>query len=590
MTFNSRSCHGSRRLLAEVVKEYPSSIIAIEHLRRTRIPNTGFFDLSYPGADVNSVIAAMMALCEHLDGPRPSVAVGNIEKYWVSVLRPWVVFLLHQICRGEPSTPEGVDIFENLLAVIPPILAIGLGYIRPASTNTPDSAISPLIFHIWLRAVERHHISWGPWSALMTYMTESWPEIATSLGYTDDSNMQSIFLHHLDYLTQVITTLPASFVSNIANFLCVIYLGGSAQESLLGSHSFRKATIPALVRIISGLVRKRKTLRHASGGSYEREAARRVVSLATRLLTLVVVDPSSVAAALDAGILKVIIKAHRCLFVRSHHDGLTASCVTLFCCVLDNISIFLIWPSVLRRFLKSGKTTPTLEMELKTKNGLVWEAWERTFAKANELGDFWKDLKKQISPLCNYDQCPGVRAVQTKPDYFHCTGCFRAIYCSAGCRKSDWRGGHREFCIRLSLKPNEDPESQDSGTSLTGREFQFFQACQRKYACLAFLELFKHAGTTENLVFLFTFDSPKLPTSEDFVILSRDKLYTLATDDRWNGSLGVIKERCRSAGNETLVVTSFPKSYQDVWVVTSGVQFGASMLEGLENLDFFGGE
>ncbi|KAL0578661.1 hypothetical protein V5O48_003327 [Marasmius crinis-equi] len=404
MTFNLRSCHGSRRLLAEVMKEYPSSITAIEHLRRTRIPNAGSFDLSHPGTDVNSVIAAIMALCECLDRPRISVAIGNIEKYWGSVLRPWVAFLLGQICRGDPSSPEGVDAFEDLLAATPPIVAIGLGHIHPDSTYVPDSAISALIFQIWLRAVERHHISWGPWSALMAYMTESWPEVASSLGYTHNSNLGGTFIRHLNYLTQVITTLPTSFLGNIANFLCVISFRGNVQDSSLGCHSFRRTIIPALVRIISGLVRKRKSLRHASGGSYEREAARRVVSLATRLLILFVADPLSVVAVLDAGILKAIIKAHKCFFVASDDGDLTTSCVTLFCHILDNISIFLIWPSVLRHFPKSGEGKPALEMELRTKNELVWEAWERASAKAHELRDFRKDLKKKVSSLCSYNQ------------------------------------------------------------------------------------------------------------------------------------------------------------------------------------------
>ncbi|KAL0567686.1 hypothetical protein V5O48_014309 [Marasmius crinis-equi] len=247
------------RRLSEIVKDYPTSITVIEHLRRTRLPNATSFDLSHPGDDVNSVLVAIMALVKHLDSPRSLMAIVNTEKYWSPVLRPWAVFLLSQICRREPSTPEGFEASEIIRASIPPILALPQqrrrDVIHPVS-HSSDPTIKPLVVQIWLQAVERHHISWGPWSALMTCMAESWPALLTSLGYTNDSDLGPTFLRHLNHLSEDITTLPTSSVSNMANFLSVISLGGNVQKSSLGCGRLRGATIAALVRVISGLIRK----------------------------------------------------------------------------------------------------------------------------------------------------------------------------------------------------------------------------------------------------------------------------------------------------------------------------------------------
>ncbi|KAL0569253.1 hypothetical protein V5O48_012718 [Marasmius crinis-equi] len=569
---SSESCLRQPRV--EIMEKHPASITAIDCLRRSRIPDAASFNLSYPGADVNSVIVAIVALVEHLDGPSPSVAIANIEKYWSSVIHPWVVFLLRQICR-EPSPPKGVDAFETILATMPPLLALPSSYPEDThpTSHSSDSAIRPLVAQIWLQTVERYHTSWGPWSGLMTNMAESWPAFVAPLGYPNDSNLGYIFLRHLKRLTKGIATLPTSLVTDLADFLCVISLDGDIQESSLGRPSLRGAVVPALVRVISGVICKRKISRSAGDRNNERVAARRLVHVAAHLLLLVVDDPNSVAKALGAGILKAVINAPGWVFTESD----SASCATLFRLVLDNISIFLAWPLVLRHFLKAGKRIPVLgrlEMKLKAKNESIWEAWERTKAKANELGGFRRELKEQVSPLCNYDQCPGTK-VETKPDYLHCTGCFRAIYCSAGCQKSHWKSGHREFCI--NLKVNEESDSGDMARArLTGREIQFFRACQRKYVLQSIFELLKLAGTKENLVFLFNFDSRELPTLKDFKTLFRDQLHTLASDERWKGSLAALTERCRLASNdETIIATTFPKSHHDIWLVVSGIEFGS---------------
>ncbi|KAL0575488.1 hypothetical protein V5O48_006492 [Marasmius crinis-equi] len=411
MTSTAPSEPGSRQDRAETVKEYPASITAIGRVRRTSIPDAASFDLSRPGTDVNSVIVAIVALAEHINGPGPSasVAVANVERYWSSVLRPWVVFLLRQICRKRPPTPEGVDAFENILTAMPPLLALPdrRSGDQPTS-HSSDSAIKPLIAPIWLQSVERHHVSWRLWSGLMTNMADSWPAFATPLGYTNDSNLGYIFLRHLNHLTKGLATSPASLVTDLTNFLCIISLDGNIHESSLGFPSLRDATIPALVRVISGVIRKRKISRSVDDWRNKRVAARRLVHVATQLLLLVVDSPGSVARALDVGILKAVINAPRWYFAESD----SASCATLFRLVLNNISVFLAWPLVLRHFLKAGKRIPDLgrlEMELKAKNQLVSKTWECTNTKANELGDFWRELKEQISPLCNYNRVSPLR-------------------------------------------------------------------------------------------------------------------------------------------------------------------------------------
>ncbi|KAL0576719.1 hypothetical protein V5O48_005261 [Marasmius crinis-equi] len=395
---------GLRRTLDEIVKDYPASITAIEHLKKTRVPNAASFDLSHPGAGVYSAIVAIVALVQHIDGPGSTIAVANVEKYWSSVLHPWIVFLLRQICQleGEPSTPEGIDAFENILASIPPVLALPLprfANMYPVS-HCFDPTIKPLVVQIWLRAVEQHHITWGPWSGLMAYMAKSWPALVPSLDYTHDINLGSVFLRHLECFTQAITTLP--FVSNIANFLNVISLDGNIQECpIFVCGSLREATIGALVRLTSGLARRKR--KGYASDKLKKEALREAIFVAIRLLTLVIVDPSSVVSALNAGVLEMIVKVHKCFSIEEQRADLSTNCLTL----LDTISTYLIWPSVLRHFVKTRKKLPAssrLEMEMKTKDELVWEAWESTKAKANELGDFWRDLKKQVSPLCNYHQ------------------------------------------------------------------------------------------------------------------------------------------------------------------------------------------
>ncbi|KAF9259973.1 hypothetical protein L218DRAFT_628445 [Marasmius fiardii PR-910] len=311
---------------------------------------------------------------------------------------------------------------------------------------------------VWAKVLGNHLPGWWDWTTLMTsivFSLTSFQSDRSSEGYgvsgsgvCEGNNQMGIaFLSHLDYQTQRFSDMTLDEMRVFNGSLVLMESATFKNQSPLYLESVREHSLPAVIRILSCVLRGRPN------GAEFAECVFGIISISLNHLFELMNDYHWVAEALQHGVLKVILNVNPFLFQCESLLGTRIGALSdRLVALLQRVSTFLLYRSVLHQFSiasqkieKSGK----LESRMKASSGTVWMQAKDSASKllsARRLGKAEGSLN-----LCGSEQCPrrdpeAVDEPAPNVRYFACAACSSVMYCSSTCQTYDWNHGHRESC------------------------------------------------------------------------------------------------------------------------------------------------
>ncbi|KAL0060742.1 hypothetical protein AAF712_012474 [Marasmius tenuissimus] len=569
------------------VARYPTPARAIGALKKLGPPPTKF-NISHPSLTLQCVCQILAAMASHMKAQR-AVAASQVRINWVSVLDPWVDFLLRNFIIGpdRPTTAAGMNVFECSITAISAIIDLPDGKAKMLKNVSPN--LQHLVTQAWYLLVDIDHANWGPWSCALVSLAHSDvdPEMVAQpppppedpncpVLYKEDAELGKILLRHLTTRVQRLRTMPNEEFSFFKAYLMLLTMAPQCFSDMnpiyLRTHI--RGTLAASLDMISTLLPlKRKTLETKSIDSQEYKDAHDLVLLSLMTLDRCMHDPIWVEQVLQGGFIRSIFLAdRRYLEMDEKHktrpEGRIAEWAGK---VLDYIANYLVYPQVLRQFVRYSKREALEPEVLKEKGSIsLWKSWKNAVGKSEVLYDLRQMLKEE--GLCSNTECPleGKAPEECRSlRYRRCLGCKSVMYCSLACRKTHWKEEHRAVCSEIA-------EMKSRGRSpMTQSEVNFFGHLLKSYL-QAHSSVFDHIIQNARLepaderhpIAFIDFDVPDFPSIEKAELLHPLSLGDRIQDQyqwgsRWTETL--VKTWEETDGKQLLVLAAFAKSQFSSW-------------------------
>ncbi|KAL0578327.1 hypothetical protein V5O48_003674 [Marasmius crinis-equi] len=316
---------------------------------------------------------------------------------------------------------------------------------------------------MWVRLVDREHPEMNSWTmSLGTYGSAVGSAVEASgakveePSYLDESltehMMGLIFIRRINQARKIVRKLDKDGLAELSQFLNMVNKGAHLEPY---APLYLKSLVPlattALAKLLSIFLVKWDRLPPL--GSYE-------LKWAYEAVVSIVYGRLGIEAALDAGLIMTICKANLWYYLheaKTDSRGVMSKTGWFFGQVLQTITRFVVWPSVLRRVLKGMREVADggyEELMLAGREEVEARGWL-----------CWMKLKEKVAPLrntmkedvwfCNSTECP-LKPMKGSANRLHidvetvkyrrCFGCLTAMYCSRACQKFDWKAGHRQVC------------------------------------------------------------------------------------------------------------------------------------------------
>ncbi|KAG7093221.1 hypothetical protein E1B28_006907 [Marasmius oreades] len=505
------------------------------------------------------------------------------QDQWIQFFEPWLKNCLeHLIIHPTCSSSDMEVARETAIQTIPQFL-INIVYNRSMPSLLSDSAhrvvpdlrvlkqirdpLKELILISWEKVAEDKPTiqTWGAWSHLVLLVK---PEIAepNSTGCTQarafvalGTDSHSKFASGLEQLAREIPRMSSTDLTNVRDIFLI--LAGRAFAASSQGYDVIQGSIPPLVRLIRKLLHGHKSFKEP----YDIELALEIVKAVTSCLTSYIqgVGCEGVRAVVDAGILKTFLVAHPSFTSSTLFQSLWAN-------LLDNITQFLVYPDVLRRFLQARRRLVKCglddDTDTVTKPCTPWD-WAKVKAFGVHQVRHTMKAEGTLHICANHTKCfTGDSPITFK----RCSRCKKVSYCSRACQKSHWNAIHRDECPKLR-----------DGLYLTLDSRRFLR-------CFAASALTLHMSTlTQRMVtyastmdptvnedherirmrtanpFLFiNLDLPRLPTEEDFEVLNARGFVDLMAKILESQSLpflqDLVAEWRETTIEDVLVLARFP--------------------------------
>ncbi|KAF9258259.1 hypothetical protein L218DRAFT_739665 [Marasmius fiardii PR-910] len=399
--------------MKKAIERFPTARSAIDGLRAIGKPQKGLLkDSLYPAGEVETFLAMAGSLAVCMRGrtrQEQQVAVLLTRNNWTSLIAPWIMLTIEELILPdlESETPYTSNTRELAMWIIPyllypPKLHARIDFsLRELRDETPELAI--LLSRVWVKVIDQHHRTWGPWANLLASIVRGdlvqGPTHSTTYEIFKSLHpLGHIILRHINDETPRIPTMNNDELVGFNNFILLANSDQYGGSGPLNAEGVEKNSLPALIRLASGLLYKRKILREP-GLNSEREAS--IVTLVLNNILKMMDGSVRVSEAIESGIMVALIRAFPCYFERD--DPRLPQFEEHALKLLDRVSMYLVYPSVLHQFLRSSKKIMRLkeiQKQLRSKSKVLWGAWERTRKKAAKFhnirqeliedGRFWK--------------------------------------------------------------------------------------------------------------------------------------------------------------------------------------------------------
>ncbi|ESK90105.1 hypothetical protein Moror_7844 [Moniliophthora roreri MCA 2997] len=463
----------------------PRKAITILRSQLRRPPSD--VDISNPSDEVYTALQALGCLACYVTPAHPlairtrnhrdaSQTASSIESNWSSCVGLWVLFFIDKflLAETEPSTQYGQELLDVIAYMIP------LLFMYPALCSDNVQAVEQLksISHEFpniatramLMLVEKYHFTWNSWCSSVGSVqlygisgSESFTAAMLEAAFTYGHNVSLIYVRHIHRECQRAHT--TSEIMDFAGMRCLMLSFTTCihPDSPLYIPFILNGGVRKLTDLLTTVIRRRKSIRHIqSTTSSNFEDPYVVAALAASQLGMTFSrSPRSVCDALEGGLISAIFKANRfydyekfgSYLSNSHHGEMLSES---FKNILERIAMFLVYPSVLHRFLNAAEkmTREGLEEALAVKSQPLFKTWRGYVEIAHDAHRVYRRMKTKGTSRCGYGKCPMHVKGQLgrNPEvirYFRCTACKSITYCSRECAKNCWKESHKEQCQRL---------------------------------------------------------------------------------------------------------------------------------------------
>ncbi|KAL0058658.1 hypothetical protein AAF712_014659 [Marasmius tenuissimus] len=553
------------RLVADANSTYRSSRVAMNELHKLGHPPA--LSISpVPDTGVVTAIRVIAALQSAYSASSSEAAstIKCVRLQWRSLSR-WIKLLLKDLVLSEDmiSSPESVEALDHVLILLPSLLDFSsvegtvtdLAFLHRLSPFLPQ-----LIVRVWFKTLENHHWTYGLWSLLLIKLaasapSTSWytPSLEPTQGFSQITSPDGLaFAYHLYHQLKHIPTMTLQDIREFLAFMCCPALEGSRP---LCSY-VPGQTLPALVSLLSVVTRKRKPVQTAEVESDEYAITNGITFQILSYISSFIREPYFAAEALDSGLIRVLFRAHPC-FMRAddQRTPLVRRFHYLASEIIDRIATLLVFPAILHRFWKA-RSAVTQYLESGIAFPLLRESWDQALEKASAIHVFRQVLKDQVSPLCDYNQCPGnatrkglIRPRESRPSMTH--------------QESDFflKWLHHHISSHLTTVTD----------NLNRHIFALRQSSERS-GCTTAARLILNGE--KNPVLLVHLHKSSSPTADDIHILTfddSDPRTDDSTDPKWKSTLlEYWRNNSSVTKSKILVAALFPNHFgyrkTDVWI------------------------
>ncbi|KAK1235512.1 hypothetical protein PQX77_001259 [Marasmius sp. AFHP31] len=481
------------------MSRFPDAIRAIEYLRKAGSPRPATFDVLNPSHRIQKAAEAISALSSYTKRFHETT-VTQLRAHLVPVVSPWVaLFLLEAVLYyGDHPTPTGTNIIiDHILFSVPPLF-FGLfpQDLKLIGHTTPT--LRPLVAQIWLYLLDIRSNLLGWWSTVLHRLVNNFDNPGAPLEFSHvagvprpyrvDTNLGRTILGHLDssigHLRKMNPLELTDFNMFVIVSMAVKQHFPEADVDPLWENANIDWTLRSIVRILNVLLRKLKPLPDRPIEGPASEAVYRIVASAMRVLPLSLNSASKIRHIVDSGIIQALYHAQEYFYqIDEVHGDKAPTPKDRFLPgvsrALGLIGTFLVYPSVLRSFVRSTRKFPKAFPRCIQNSEQVYKAWMDITRKAESLQVVWHTYKQKCR--CEFRRCTLLATIKQEPNalknvkYLRCSGCSSKIYCSVVCRKADWRAGHKAECAQLS-------KAMRAGSTCTSTsDLAFFEAVTHSY-------------------------------------------------------------------------------------------------------------
>ncbi|ESK97836.1 hypothetical protein Moror_17265 [Moniliophthora roreri MCA 2997] len=465
------------RYLAEAGQLHPSPGLALVKLRQLGTPpSSKDVDISHPTSQIKSALELLASLadkveCHSRNGTRTKREIIElIKNSWTSSLGPWIHLFLDAFttAQAEPKTTHGIRFVDWVLLTLPCILKYGKSCdsdeyrrLRRISPN-----LLRLVAQTWLQVINAFHYTWFHWMVTLKLLLGEDPDAARKDavktartligGPVGAEQAASEFLRHAIHNLPTLSRDDCLAVHGCVILICDFF----NPDTPLYFPFLSKGGVRVLVNLLSA------TMSQAKIHSQNPDKLSAIFAIARATVTFLcpsLQGPLWVTDALDAGLVRIMFRARRFHSLGDEDTYSTGLFFSGFANALRLVELYMLYPSVRRRFLKSVTQVTTLGLEDKLYSMFSREhvrefqvAWEDCKRRARALWSYYKAVTSNWLSFCSYDRCLITgRDLERGVKWLRCSSCLQQTYCSVSCARQDWKSGHRETCSSLSKAAND---------------------------------------------------------------------------------------------------------------------------------------
>ncbi|KAL0567333.1 hypothetical protein V5O48_014661, partial [Marasmius crinis-equi] len=355
---------------------FPSTSRALLNLRVLgQPPPESTVNISYPPPQIHTFLQIAASFSYHLyyGGDAGITILRQFNHHLETYIGPWLRCLLKSIVLSgnEPSTPEGRIIRERCLLVIPTLLAIPYSTVA-RQTTTPLRAAAPYLHDLFLLVSVKlfdttgePHRTWGRWCLATNAISGSVQSNQTTRGrfadhelgviysHKDNSALHSNFIRHFERTTRRIPRMTQEDFYEFYHFHVIFTL---LLQSDIATPSIIVAWIQASTKLLSATLSKATVIRRnptSDACEIGHHWAQQLAFLLSALLEKGLTSPEMVAQCLDSGIIFGILRIDAWVIMHDEEqETAMETCGYRLGLILERISLYLVYPAVLARFLK----------------------------------------------------------------------------------------------------------------------------------------------------------------------------------------------------------------------------------------------
>ncbi|KAK7030858.1 hypothetical protein VNI00_013967 [Paramarasmius palmivorus] len=464
--------------LTESRTTFPNNTRAIKALQSLGPPPTSP-DIENPSPAVWKALQAITALADNVvpgPGRKPAQSKAEtanvIRGSWSSCIGLWVRMFLENFIPEKayfsvPSSSAGKRFLIIVFGVLPMLLVFPsftsdetqvVRELKGVSPNFPRLLIKPFLFQL-----ERDHpdFTWAGWGralgGTLFYNDNDLSQVMKEIAVSAKKPLHRLFI---DYLQRQCKAFREDFYTMGNVRYAIIFFKFCAEPSYSSVRDFTFNGGPAaLTRVIASLVIRKRTLLHIPDESPAFQDAYACVGLAlSRLKDVAFISPLVAKAMLDGGIVISMLLAQRFYSLRAERMNKAVSMG--FGAVLRLISLFFVYPSVLRRFIRSMKMAKAYGIDWDelppSQTNMIIEPLRKTWTDLKTMASDMHTILREMRLMCGYSKCPRNLADDDNEDqdgdtprYVNCSVCKHLSYCSRECAKKNWKARHRDECAAL---------------------------------------------------------------------------------------------------------------------------------------------